>query len=204
MGKTWPKYMTFLALLCTLVCVILAIGVTYGRYQWEFPKRSYVFTAAAPNEIMLCGGGISDAWINGGTLPTLDDTWEKTENGVKLDFGVTNGQINSYSQEDQSYVVRLAAGLNIKNPENLTVVLHWQDAQGQIHSATAVAETIETGSLLYDTFGDGWVYRFNTGWTENRFTLTGGTLQYCNYTITVSGDVDPALLKLQVLKLDNQ
>ena len=204
MGKTWQKYMTFLAVLCMLVCLVLTVGITYARYQSEFSRRSYIFTPAAPNEIRLYGGGISDAWINGGTLPSLDDTWEKTETGAKLDFSVTNGQIGSFSQEDQTYVIRLAAGLSIQDPGNLTVTLHWTDAEDQSHSVTAVAEAIETGSLLYDTYGDGWVYRFYTGWSEDKFTLTGGSLQYCNYTVTVSGNVEPTLLKLQVLRLNEQ
>ena len=199
MGKTWTKYMAFLTLLCVCVCIVLAVGVTYGRYQWEFPKRSYVFSPTLPDGIYICGGGISDTWINSGSLPPLADTWEKTDNGAELDFGVTNGQIEYVSQQEQTFVVRLAAGLSIKTPENITVTLSWKGAAGQTHSATATATPIEKGSLLYNAYGDGWIYQFFIGDTEMYFTLPGGYLQYYDYTITVSGDVDPTLLNLQIL-----
>lgn len=199
MEKTWTKYMAFLTILCLCVCMVLAVGVTYGRYQWEFPKRSYVFSPSLPDSIYMCGGGISDVWISGGNLPPLSDTWEKTASGVKLDFGVTNGQIDHVSQQDQSYVVRLTAGLGIKAPENLTVTLTWRDATGQTHTFTATPTAIEKGSLLYNAYGDGWIYQFCIEDTEMHFTLPGGQLRYYNYTITVSGDADPTLLNLQIL-----
>lgn len=199
MGKTWTKYMAFLTLSCICVCVVLAVGVTYGRYQWEFPKRSYVFSPALPDSIYMCGGGISEEWISSGSLPPLEQTWESANDGAKLDFGVTNGNADHVSQQEQTFVVRLAAGLGIKDPGNMTVTLSWKGAAGQIHSATATATPIEKGSLLYNAFGDGWIYQFYVEDVEMYFTLPGGQLQYYDYTITVSGDVDPTLLNLQIL-----
>ena len=53
--------------------------------------------------------------------------------------------------------------------------------------------------MLHAAYGDGWVYRFCTDGTENTFSLAGGRLAYANYTVTVAGDVEPALLDLQIL-----
>ena len=199
MGKMWTKYMTFLTCMCLLICVTLAIGITYARYQWEFPTKSYVFAPVAPDSLYLYGGGVNEEWIQGGHLPPVEDTWEEISGGVKLDFSVTNGQIDSVSWNDQSYVVRLVGGLNIRNPENLTVTLTWQDEAGQICSAVGTPSAIEKGSLLHNSFGEGWVYQFQNQGTEEIFHLIGGQLRYCNFTITVLGDVDASLLNLQIL-----
>lgn len=199
MGKNWTKCMTFLTCICVLICVTLAIGITYGRYQWEFPKKSYVFAPKSPDSLYLYGGGVNEAWIQSGTLPPVEDTWEKINGGVKLDFSVTNGQIGSISWNDQSYVVRLVGGLNIRDPQKLTVTLTWKDAAGQPHSLAGTPSAIEKGSLLHNSFGEGWVYQFKTQETEELFHLTGGQLRYCNFTITILGDVDASLLNLQIL-----
>lgn len=190
--------MAFLIVLCAAVCLVLAVGVTYARYQYDFPRQSYLFTPAARDRVVLCGGGVSQDWIDGGNLPPLPETWEATASGVKLDFGVTNGYVGDFAQRDQSYTIYLAAGLSILEPENLTVTLQWQDGEGQTQQLTATALTIEKGSFLYDTYGEGWIYRFYADDREQNFFLAGGALNYQNFTITVSGAVDPTLLDLQV------
>ena len=202
MGKIWTKYMAFLACICVLACLTLAVGITYGRYQWEFPKKSYVFAPVAPDSLYLYGGGVSEEWIQGGNLPPVADTWEQIDGGVKLDFSVTNGQIDSVSWNDQTYVVRLVAGSNIRDPQNLAITLSWKDTEGQTHLATGVPAAIEKGSLLHNSFGEGWVYQFQTQGTEELFSLTGGQLRYCNFTVTGLGEVDASLLNLQILGQD--
>ena len=202
MGKIWTKYMAFLVCICVLACLTLAVGITYGRYQWEFPKKSYVFAPVAPDSLYLYGGGVSEEWIQGGNLPPVANTWEQIDGGVKLDFSVTNGQIDSVSWNDQTYVVRLVAGLNIRDPQNLAITLSWTDTEGQTHLATGVPAAIEKGSLLHNSFGEGWVYQFQTQGTEELFSLTGGQLRYCNFTVTVLGEVDASLLNLQILGQD--
>ena len=187
-----------LCCVCIGLCLLLAVGVTYARYQWEIDRKSYVFSPAAPDQIQLHGGGVSQQWLDGGNLPAISDAWEQTNEGVKLDFSVTNGSIDDFAQRDQMYVLQLSAGLGILDPENLTVTLSWQDEANQTCTAQAKAVPIEKGSFLYDTYGEGWVYLFYSGEEELTFTLKGGSLQYRNYTITVLGDVAPTLLELQV------
>lgn len=192
------KRMICLICISLAVCLILGIGITYARYQWEFPRKSYVFSPSAPEQLVLCGGQVNQSWIDGGNLPALPQNWEQTQEGYKLDFAVTNGQIGDFAQRDQQYEIRLAAGLPIADPQNLTVTLSWQDAAGQTHIAQGSAVPIEKGSFLYDSFGEGWIYRFFSGEEELHFTLAGGALNYRNYTVTVSGMTEQVLLDLQI------
>ena len=195
------KYLNLLTLLCLVVCLVLSVGVAYGRYQWEFPGQSYVFTPELPANLFLCGH-ISEGGLNGGTLPALEEKWLPDGEGVKLDFGVTNGNGQQVSQENQTYVVRLAAGLSIENPEKLIVTLYWWDSDGTSHWQNGVPTPIEKGSALHASYGDGWVYRFYGEQEELTFALTGGQLSYANYTIAVSGEVESTLLDLQILEQD--
>ena len=185
-----------LCLLC-LGCLVSAVGITYGRYQWDFPRASYLFSPETPGQIVLCGGGVSQAWIDGGNLPPLDDDWEETPTGAKLDFGVTNGFPGSFTTRDQVLEIRLAASLAVVDAEKMQVTLSWDDENGQTQSLTATPAPIEQGSFLHDSLGDGWVYRFEQT-ADPQFILSGGGLHYRNFTISVFGDVDPALLELQV------
>lgn len=185
-----------LCLMCA-VCLVLTVGITYGRYQWDFPRVSYLFSPETPGQVVLCGGGVSQAWIDGGNLPPMEETWELTPTGAKLDFGVTNGFPGNFTSREQVLEIRLAAGLSVASPENLQVILSWEDENGQTRSLQAIPEPIEQGSFLYDSLGDGWVYHIDSD-SDRQFTLPGGNLSYRNFTISVSGDVDPALLELQV------
>lgn len=184
---------------CVVVlCLALAVGVTYARYQSEISRESYMFSPAAPDQIVLCGGGVSQEWIDGGNLPPVSESWEQNADAVKLDFAVTNGKSNDFAQRDQTYEIQLCAGLHVLNPENIAVLLSWQDDSGETCVAQGVAAPIEKGSFLYNTYGEGWIYRFYSGEEEVTFFLEGGALRYRNYTLTVSGDVEPTLLELQV------
>ena len=195
------KYLNLLTLLCLVICLVLSVGVAYGRYQWEFPRRSYVFAPELPDSIFLCGS-VPGEWLDHGVLPELEEKWLPNAEGVKLDFGVTNGNEKQVSQEDKTYVVRLAAGLIIEDPEKLIVTLYWWDSQGELHWENGVPTPIEKGSMLHASYGDGWVYQFYGDDEELTFTLAGGQLSYANHTIAVYGEVETTLLDLQVLGQD--
>lgn len=198
MGKAWTKYRTFLIPLCLCICIVLGVGVAYARYQWEFPRKSYVFTPQLPDNIYMCGSVPGD-WLDHGELPELSKTWIPTNNGVKLDFGVTNGDAEHISQREQSYVIRVAASLSIADPAKLTVTLYWWDEAGEIHWATGVPTAIAEGSVLHASHGDGWVYQFRTERGEVGFSLAGGQLDYANHTIAITGEVEATLLDVLVL-----
>ena len=198
MGKAWTKYGIFLTLLCLCVCVLLGVGVAYGRYQWEFPRRSYVFAPELPDNIYMCGS-VPGEWLDHGNLPELSKEWIPTNNGVKLDFGVTNGDADHISQREQSYVIRLVTSLSVEDPEKLSVILYWWDAAGEIHWATGVPVPIQEGSMLHASHGDGWVYQFRTERGEVGFSLPGGQLAYANHTIAVTGEVPATMMDVQVL-----
>lgn len=196
------KYLNLLTLVCLVVCLVLSVGVAYGRYQWEFPRRSYVFAPELPDNIFLCGS-LTAEWQEHGKLSDVSEKWVPSGDGVKLDFAVTNGNEKQVSQQEKAYSIRLAAGLNIEDPAKLTVTLYWWDDRGDIHWQTAVPAPIQKGSMLHASFGDGWVYQFYEENAEVSFSLTGGQLAYKNHTITVTGDVETTLLDLQILGQDS-
>ena len=66
------KYLNLLTLICLVVCLSLSVGVAYGRYQWEFPHQSYMFTPELPDNLFLCGS-IPGGWLDHGNLPELRD-----------------------------------------------------------------------------------------------------------------------------------
>ena len=197
------KYLNLLTLVCLVVCLALSVGVAYGRFQWEFPQMPYLFTPELPDNLFLCGS-VSEDWLDHGNLPELSDQWMPDGDGVKKEFGVTNGYAQLVSRQEQIYTVRLAVSLGVEDPTKLTVTLSWRDSQGEIHQETAEPVPIAEGTTLHTSFGDGWVYRFLQDGQEVKFSLPGGELAYANYAITVAGDVEPVMLDVQIIGQDTK
>jgi hypothetical protein len=186
-----------LAFACVTLCLTLTVGVTYARYQWESPRQSYVFAPDKPDQVLL-SGSITEQALEEKELPSFPEQWVQTENGLQLDFAVTNGTFAEPAQRNQKFTLYLTGGVGIGSAEALTVTIHWQDGAGNIIQTQAVAQAVERGTLLYDSMGDGWIYRFFEGQQELKFLLEGGEIRYENFTLTVSGLTDPAMLDLRV------
>lgn len=190
-----------LALALLLIGAVLAGGVTYARYQWEFQQASYFFTPENTAAAVVYDGHITDDMVHRGILPGTVETWSLTSSGGAFQFSVANGDGNTAAQQDRHFVICIAAGLTVEDPENLAVVLTYTDEGGNAVSVTGEAAAIEEGTFQYDAFGDGWIYRFYTDQNELRFDLTGGSFDYRNFTVTVIGKVSPTLLELQVTQV---
>lgn len=190
-----------LALSLLLVCAVAAVGITYARYQWEFAQASYYFTPENSTALTVYGAHLSDDLISSGNLPATSGAWEQTENGAQLNFSVSNGTPEEHWQQDQTFVIRLAAGLTADNPDHLSVVLSYTDEQGDPVTVAAEPASIASGSFQHSAFGDGWSYSFRDGEVQLRFSLSGDTFSYRNFTVTVTGTVPATLLELQVTQV---
>lgn len=190
-----------LVLLLLLTCAAAAVGVTYARYQWEFTQASYFFTPENRAAITVYGAHLSDAVLDSGSLPATSGTWEPTDGGMELNFSVANGKPDTFWQKDQEFVIRLAVGLTVQDPSNLTVVLSYTDEDGNPVTVTADPEPIAAGSFRHSAFGDGWVYEFRAAEAQLCFSLQGSAFDYRNFTVTVTGTVPATLLDLQVIQI---
>ena len=187
-----------LLLLCLLLCSVLILGVTFGRYLQDFSPVTYPFVADGGGTLVL-GGTVTQDWLDKGVWPDMATDWTVQADTATLAFSISNGRsAEGATSRSQLATVRLVAGLGIGAPENMTVTLSFSH-NGQMRTLTGEAERIQKGSMLYQNYGDGWIYYFydDLG-NEKNFTLSGGKLSYENMTVTLTGDTDPVLCQLQV------
>lgn len=200
--KNSAKIAMCLALLVISSCVILIGMRTLARYQWDFTQTSYLFTPASPESVAVYNGHLTQELIDGGRLPSASGIWERKENGATLEFSVANGSTLAFLQKEQLFTVCVAAGLVVEDPQQLTVTLTYADEEsGDAVSVTGTPVAITEGTLLHNSFGDGWVYRFYPDDNELSFALNGGAFSYRNFTVTVTGSVQATLLDLQITEL---
>ncbi len=182
-------------LLLLIACTVLAVGVTYGRYQSSIISASFNVTAVSADSFSIFGGALdpekmTEAW------PELDEGWSMNDLGAELRFFVSNGDsVESYSQRSRNYSIKIVSG----SLEQLNVNLSYIDENGNLMELPANPEKINKGSQLYDSFGDGWVYTFlDTNEEEVEFVLEGEKFSYRNFTLNVWGESDPSLLNVIV------
>ena len=200
--KNSAKIAMCLALLVISSCVILIGMRTMARYQWELAQTSYLFAPAVPEAIVVYNGHLTQQIVDGGRLPSISGVWERKENGATLEFSVANGSTLAFLQKDQLFTVCVAAGLAVEDPQQLTVTLSYTDEEsGTAVSVTGTPVAITEGTLLHNSFGDGWIYRFYSEEEELSFALKGSAFSYQNFTITVTGSVPVTLLDLRITEL---
>ena len=191
------RVMTGLLAICLSACLVLMVGVSYARYQQDFAPVDYSWTAEEETGLIL-GGVVTQSWLDAGSWPE-NPNWQSGETDARVEFSVSNGRSHStYAPQDQTYTLQMLAGLNINDPESITVQLSYEK-DGQTVQLRGAAEEIPAGSILHSQFGDGWIYRFfDENEKEQSFALPGGALHYQSFTLTISGTTDPTLLQLRL------
>lgn len=188
-------------ILCLCVCLLLGVGVTYARYRTEMLTISYWFQPGYQDSIVMRGVVKDDTEAKAGVWNVLPDSWEHIAwNIAQLEFSVSNGSSGTnYATRDQAVSIQLIASLSIQSPENLTVSIITTDDEGLDVTYYGVPEEIRKGSFLHSLYGDGWVYTFvDENDSEQTFLLKGNRLSYRNFTICVEGNVEPALLSIEL------
>ncbi|MBE6939744.1 MAG: hypothetical protein E7457_02840 [Ruminococcaceae bacterium] len=188
-----------LLVVCVSVCLVLAVGVSYGRYEQKFDPVDYPFAADNTQRLIL-GGVVTQSWLDAGTWPQ-SPSWQVSGTSAQLSFSVSNGRgQEEFVPQTQTYVLQMLLGLDIADPRQVTLQLVWEEG-GETHRLTAAAQEIPEGSLLQGRYGSGWIYRFyEEGGAERQFLLPGDGLHYQNFTLEVTGSVDPTLLVLQAVE----
>ena len=183
-------------LLLLIACIALAVGVTYGRYHSSIVTASFNVSSVSANTFGFYGGKLTEETINS-EWSTISSGWTQNSDNATLDFFVVNGTSSeSFSGRDQTYTVKLISGVS-SGP--LSVSLSYVDEDGDSVVLAANPERISENSAMYDVYGDGWVYSFlDMNVEEISFLLEGGKLNYRNFKLNVSGEVDPSMFSIYV------
>ena len=166
------RHLLLLTAVCLLVCVLIGMGVSYGRYRSgamariDFASRRldqlWLWELAVP-----AAEGEEPVAEGQNTAPTeplalRDGVWASTEDGVRtLRFRLTNGETEkTVAEADILADVLLDAGQGFEDPEWLTVILYTTNEKNEELRYLGVPTQIAEGSTLYSRFGEGWCYRF--------------------------------------------
>lgn len=197
------RYQAILAVLCLCTCLVLGVGASYARYQTDFLAASYWFQSGTYDTIAMHGFVAEkdlDA-VKQGTWPKLQSGWSYTNNNsAQLKFSISNGaSAEEYGGRNQMVSIQLIASLSVEDPEQLQMTLTTVNDEGEEMQYTGIPAEIPTGSVLHSIYGDGWVYRFyDEENVEQTFLLEGNALDYQNFVLTVTGEVSPSLLSLEI------
>lgn len=151
--------------------------------------------------------------------PTQELNWERTDDGqLQLKFAVANGLTGeSFEQRSQKITIRLVGSVGVlKGDASVTglslltneipqpeEVLKTDEKVEDVLTvqSQATAIRIEKDSPTYNTFGDGWAFRFlNEAGEELYWVLEGDSQTYLEFTLVLEeSPIDTSLMQLQVI-----
>jgi hypothetical protein len=173
-------------LLLTVLSVSLLLGTTFARYQIS-AEQNITLTYPQKQGQTICLLPVTQTSDDEST-PQLQ--WQKDEdNRYFLQFCLTNGpDSEQFCSDDQTVAICVIATEGVV-PDNVVLTLN--------EEYTAVPEKIEEGTLLYDSYGAGWVYHFYQDDEEVRWVMPGNAYFNQQFTLTVTGgSSNPAALTL--------
>ncbi len=184
------KY-NLLATLLLAGAICCAVGVTWCRYQ-KVVESPVNFIIEGPGSFVILGPDEE----------TLMGVWyeDKASKTTRMDFRITNGVEESFSEEDGVFRLRLYVTEGI--PANAEAALVVVDEEGIRQTYPRDAEQIifEGKYLqLCNQMGDGTRYRFMDGDKELVLALEGGKQSMLQCSIVVKGDVEPFLAEMQLI-----
>lgn len=165
-----------LGILC-VVTLLLTVGATLARFR-ETVTDSLVFQPETPESLTLRS---DSGWSTQGSVSSLSFTLENT------------------TQQPETGKIYLLASAGIQSGNDLSIVLTHGENQ-----YTAVAQSIEKGSALYQSFGAGWVYRFyDSQGQELLWPMEPQSEQACQLTVESKSNRDyHSLLRLVATKIE--
>lgn len=178
-----------------LLCIILAVGITWARYRAE--EDSFLqYTTRDPGAVSLWAGYNELT----GTLTAGEIPWTFSNGTGTAQFYISNGTSEAdYSDEDLSAAIRLLVSLNAADAQ---VELSVSDGSSTATWGGTPVE-IQEGTPLFTSFGGGTAYVFqNENGSELDWNLEGGALSVLSVQIEVSNleQLDgAALLQVQVV-----
>ena len=191
-----------LSVLLMTTALLLATGTAWARYRAEIDMLLN-FKAKKPVTVSV---GQIDSETSEFTIPG-ELAWEMTEGQQKLRFAVANCEkADEFPKEDQRFQVRLVGGLGIwtgEAPAAITLTIHADTADGEPTVVEAQPVRIQEETLMYNTFGDGWIFCFlDEDGEELSWTLEGREFSCRQMDLTIvledGQQISPTRLQLQV------
>lgn len=174
-------------MLCVAVLVI-ATGTTFARYQSN-QRVSVTYNVRVPDQI--CLGTVSvnteEESVETETFtPVTELSWETVDGVAQLKFAVANGISESdFSARDQQVRLRMIGSLGTNNA-SLTLTLPPEEGSTEERTYQATAAPIVEGTVLYQTYGPGWLYTFvDESGEEVSWELPGGDFSYISLMVTI-------------------
>ena len=197
-------------LLCTAFLVI-STGTAFARYRTERTK-TVAFAVREIDRIVLGNWHTiteeeaTDS-LTAGTKVLQEQTMlplENVDGTYRLTIVVGNGTSDAdHSERDQRVQLRLVGPLGMltdMEPAEMKLTMPSKEDPAVTETVQAFPIRIEDGTALDYTYGDGWVYTFQTEEGELTWDLPGDQFSYIELTITMGGisSVDAAALHPQV------
>lgn len=198
------------ALLCA-AAVAIAAAPAMARYRTE-REMGITFEVRSPAQICLGTVGVVMVEDPEGKEPPQEKEvfnpdakpeWETSEDTWKLELAVANGlSEEEFSKEDQSVQLQLLGTLGLWTDTNGAAEICLRlpsEAEGEAYTEVqAVVSAIEENTALYNTHGDGWIYRFEDAQgQELTWTLPGGVLSYIQLTVVMKNAAPSNISLLQ-------
>lgn len=189
-----------LSVLLLTASLILATGTVLARYRTEIDKF-LSFKARKPVAVHM---GQRDPETLDFVIPETMN-WGINDGQYQLQFTVANGpEKDSYEEMNQNFRVRLVCSLGIWAGENPVSILLTQPDTEEPTVYTAQPVRITQDSLLYNTFGDGWVcYFLDDKGEELTWHLEGGEFSCQDLDLTIvpedGQEMNEARLQVQII-----
>lgn len=199
-------YALGLVVLLCMAFLVVSTGTSFARYRTE-KQKDITFEVREPEQ--LCLGTFQTITQEDGTVvaenvftPTEILAWETTGDTSQLTFTVANGvSEEAFSKKDQKIRVSLIGTLGLWTGTE-TVELYLNVPSETEPEKTEKLQTMVTpiteGTVLYHTYGPGWIYSFqNSDEEELSWILPGGAFSYVTLTVTMEGATPQEAASLQ-------
>lgn len=186
-------YAWCLLALAAIVCVGMAVGVTYARYREDVGGNVQIGPRQNAQVYLLAGKDPENY------TPEAAQ-WEASGTARMMQFLITNtGSDDVIPEADQTCTLRLAASLDVWDGVSpISIQLAYtkganaQILQGQI-------SRIEPDTVLHRQFGDGWLITFCDRWDrEMLFRLEGGQRSWISMELLLETEqtIDEGMIQL--------
>lgn len=200
-GNNYRQLWVFLGLtvLLCMAAVSLAVSPALARYRAE-REETISFQVREPEQICLgvertvtAAEAAADESLKEGD-PIFDGSqeprWVTTDDVPRLTMAVANGVSKTdFSRRDQKIRLRLIGGAGFWTGDSTPKVelrVPSDTAQAGYDTIQASVSRIETGTVLYNTYGEGWILTFLEGEDQEvSWTLEGGKLSYVTITLAM-------------------
>ena len=196
-----------LTLILLIGSVAALTGVAFARYRVDRTEQTEL-TPRTPEYIHL--GTLEKETEDAEPVfqAGIQNTWELKDGRYQLSFAVANGtDAETFAESDQEFRVRLIGTMGVWDGEDTVDVIlqvpsipSEEDPEKPLE-IPATATRIQPGSILYEEFGEGWVFSFYDPWKDEwKFDLPGEELNALELVLIVNeADLtDPSLLQLQI------